>query len=116
MRPISEMIFDEGPNSYELSYGLPGQSLLENKNYCDRRIYGVGNNFYQRMFHDEMVKKSCQGLKSGFTKMQESENNDENLYKYYNRHASGSIGKRTKRHGAIDLILEDMPHLKEFAR
>ena len=24
MRPILEMIFDEGPTSYELSYGLPG--------------------------------------------------------------------------------------------
>jgi len=24
VRPIMEMIFDEGPNSYELSHGLPG--------------------------------------------------------------------------------------------
>ena len=35
VRPILEMIFDEVPNSYELSYGLPGHNLLKNKTYCD---------------------------------------------------------------------------------
>ena len=83
MRPILEMIFDEGPNSYELSYGLPGQSLIENTNYQDRRIHGVGNNFYQRMFNEEMIKKSREVEENGFRKQLESENCDENLYKYY---------------------------------
>ena len=46
VRPILQMIFDEGPNSYELSYGLPGHSLLQNKTYSDRRIHGIGNNYY----------------------------------------------------------------------
>lgn len=46
VRPILEMVFDDGPKQHDLSYGLPGQSLLENKNYSSRRIYGVGQNFY----------------------------------------------------------------------
>ena len=53
-----EKIFDDGPNSYELAYGLPGQSLLENTNYSARRIHAIGNNFYQRSFYNEMIKKS----------------------------------------------------------
>ena len=48
VRPILEMIFDEGPNSYELSYGLPGQNLLENRNYMEKRIFSVGTNYYQQ--------------------------------------------------------------------
>jgi len=55
VRPILELIFDEGPTSYELSYGLPGQNLLENKIFSDRRISGVGNNFYLRQYVQKML-------------------------------------------------------------
>lgn len=58
VRPIMEMIFDEGPNSYELSHGLPGQNLLENQQSSNQRIYGVGNNFYQRRYVRDILKKS----------------------------------------------------------
>ena len=58
VRPILQMIFDEGPNSYELSYGLPGHSLLQNKTYSDRRIHGIGNNYYQRCYQKEILDKS----------------------------------------------------------
>ena len=53
-----QMIFDEGPNSYELSRGLPGQNLLENTSCSERRIYGVGNNFYQKRYVRDILQKS----------------------------------------------------------
>ena len=53
-----EMIFDEGPNSFELSRGLPGQNLLENTSNSERRIYGVGNNFYQKRYVREVLERS----------------------------------------------------------
>lgn len=59
------MIFDEGPNSYELSYGLPGQNLLENQMSSDRRIYGIGNNFYQKRYVRDILKKSQSQVDSG---------------------------------------------------
>lgn len=58
VRPILEMVFDDGPKQHELSYGLPGQSFLENRNYTFRRIYGVGHNFYQKDFYNEILKKA----------------------------------------------------------
>ena len=58
VRPIMQMVFDEGPNSYELSHGLPGQNLLENQLSSQERIYGVGNNFYQRRYMRDILKKS----------------------------------------------------------
>jgi len=53
-----QMIFDEGPNSYELSHGLPGQNLLENTSCSERRIFGVGNNFYQKRYVSDILQKS----------------------------------------------------------
>lgn len=103
VRPILEMIFDEGPNSYELSYGLPGHNLLKNKTYCDKRIHGIGNNYYQRCFQQDIINKSRKGVKYGFTRFTENENCEKNLIKYY---AEGK-GRKRKRNTAIDLILEE---------
>lgn len=69
-----EMVFEDGPKLSELCYGLPGQSLLENKNYSNKRIYGVGQNFYQKEFYSVMAKKAnlnASGQK--FTDLQETE-------------------------------------------
>ena len=46
VRPVIDAIFDEGPKDYEISRGLPGANLLENISASERRIYGVGSNFY----------------------------------------------------------------------
>lgn len=83
VRPILEMIFDEGPNSYELNYGLPGHNFFENKTYSDRRIHGVGINYYQRCFQKDIIKKSKKGVESGFFQPSEIENTEKNLYRYY---------------------------------
>ena len=111
MRPILEMIFDEGPNSYELSYGLPGHNLLKNKTYCDKRIHGIGNNYYQRCFQHDIINRSRQGLKYGFTasRLSENENCERNLAKYYTSGGGSKAAKGTKRkrNSAIDLILEE---------
>lgn len=38
--------------------------------------------------------------------------NDENLYKYFN----DGRGRKRKRVSTMDLILEEQPHLREYAR
>ena len=73
-----EMVFKEPPNSYELTYVLPGQGYLENKNYCENRIHGVGHNYYQQLFYKQMVKRAkTEGSLSAFT---DSLDCDEALY------------------------------------
>ena len=59
-----------------------------------------------------MIKKSRQGAETGFTGVTENENCEKNLAKYF---FDGGTSKR-KKHSAIDLILEDKPHLREYAR
>lgn len=104
VRPILEMVFDDGPKQHDLSYGLPGQSLLENKNYSSRRIYGVGQNFYQKEFYNTIVKQArIEGEGHKFSSMHESECQEESLLKYF---GDGRATKR-KKHTAFDLILED---------
>lgn len=110
VRPILEMIFDEGPKQHELSYGLPGQSFLENKNYSNRRIYGVGQNFYQKEFFNEIVKKArLDGDGNSFSSVYDGETQEESLAKYYCNSSGVSKGGpgRRKKHTAVDLILED---------
>ena len=108
-----EKIFDDGPNSYELGYGLPGQSLLENTNYSGRRIHAIGNNFYQRSFYNEMINKSRRLAGQEFANQAiDNEMNDESLYKYFN----DGRGRKRKRVSTMDLILEEQPHLREYAR
>ena len=59
-----------------------------------------------------MIKKSRQGAETGFTGVTENENCEKNLVKYF---YDGGVSKR-KRNSAIDLILEEQPHLREYAR
>ena len=51
-----EKVFQEGPNSYELSYGLPGESTLEKQEQYDQRVGGTGINMYQKQYRDLMLK------------------------------------------------------------
>lgn len=107
------MIFDDGPNSYELSYGLPGQGLLDNKNLQDRRIQGIGNNYHQRSYYRTMVKNpGKRSEKDQFGNENDSLYKDENLVKYFN----GGRSKKRQRPTAVQLILEEQPHLQEYAR
>ena len=101
--PIMKIIFNEIPNSYELGYGLPGHCFLENKRSNDRRIYGCGTNHYNKMFYNNIIKKSRQDAidQKGYAGQQENENRENNLIKHY---FDGKMYKRN-RHSALDLIL-----------
>lgn len=60
-----------------------------------------------------MVKRSRRrNIEEKFVGLTENENCEESLLKYY----CDAKGSRRKRHSAIDLILEDQPHLREYAR
>jgi len=60
-----------------------------------------------------MVKRSRRrNTEEKFAGLTENENCEENLLKYY----CDGKGSRRKRHSVIDLILEDQPHLREYAR
>jgi hypothetical protein len=62
-----------------------------------------------------MTKRSRRGDTEGdgkFAGVTENENCEESLLKHY----SDAKGTKRKRHTAVDLILEDQPHLREYAR
>ena len=60
-----------------------------------------------------MVKSSRQrNTEEKFAGPTENENCEESLLRYY----CDAKGSRRKRNSAIDLILEDQPHLREYAR
>ena len=114
VRPILEKVFEDGPGSYELSYGLPGQDQLENKNYSERRIHGTGHNFYQRQFYENIVKKSRKIAGRNRKSLGENQYNEQVLLKNYSN--IGGSRKKSKNCSTMDLILEDQPHLREYAR
>lgn len=97
-----EKVFQEGPNSYELSYGLPGESTLEKQEQYDQRVGGTGINMYQKQYRDLMLKGK-----------RENQISDVALMEHY---AGQTMQKRRKRMSNQELILESMPHLREYAR
>ena len=128
VRPILEMVFDEGPKNYHLNSRLLGDIQHQNFSMQDRRVAGFGQNYTQKIFKREILDRSQKifGNTDATRQVVEPQKTNSNILlgerdraydesafvKYY----TDANAKKRKKVSAVDLILDDKPYLREYAR